>query len=123
MSSSFSFIARLLSFKFAFAGLWVMLKTQHNCWIHAIATATVVGVGLFLHITLQEWALLVIAIMMVWVAEGFNTAIEFLADMVSTEFHPLIKKTKDVAAGAVLIAAIGAVLVGLLLFLPYILSM
>ncbi len=123
MKSKFNLMSRLRSFRFAFEGLWVMLKTQHNCWVHLVATAMVIGAGVFFRITLQEWSLLVVVIMMVWIAEGFNTALEFLSDAVSTDFHLLIKRAKDVAAASVLIAAVGAVVVGLLVFLPHMLSM
>jgi diacylglycerol kinase (ATP) len=119
MSDKFSFGARIRSFKFAFGGIWMILKTQHNCWIHFAATVIVVGMGFLFRVSFQEWCLLVIAIMMVWVAEAFNTALEFLADAVSPELCPLIKNTKDVAAGAVLIAAIASVIIGLLVFIPY----
>ena len=119
MSSMFSFIDRVKSFKFAFVGIFTMLKTQHNSWIHLLATVIVIGAGLFFRVSLVECCLLVIAVMAVWVAEAFNTSLEFLSDAVSTEFHPLVKKVKDVAAGAVLISAIGATIVGLLIFTPY----
>ena len=75
--------------------------------------------GLFFCVSPSEWCLLVLAIISVWTAEALNTAFEFLADVASPEFHPLVKKSKDVAAGAVLISAIGAVIIGLLIFVPH----
>jgi diacylglycerol kinase (ATP) len=70
----------------------------------------------------MEWCLLVLVITAVWVAEGLNTAFEFLCDVASPEFHPLVKKSKDVAAGAVLLSAVGAASVGLLIFIPYVIA-
>ena len=122
MNKSFCFMDRINSFKFAFAGIFTMLKTQHNCWIHLLATIIVASMALFLKVSLTEWCLLIISVVAVWVAEAFNTAFEFLADVASPEFHPLVKKAKDVAAGAVLIAVFGAVIIGLLIFVPYIVA-
>lgn len=99
-----------------------MLKSQQNAWIHAFATVTVVIAGFILNISSGEWCWLVLAIMAVWMAEALNTAFEFLADVASPEFHPLVKKAKDVAAGAVLISAIGAIVIGIIVFGPYVLS-
>jgi len=118
MNKPFKITSCLSSFRFAFAGIWVLLKTQHNAWIHCAATVVAVGCGVWFKLPPLEWCVLALAVMAVWVAEAFNTAVEFLADRVSTEHHPLIKKAKDAAAGAVLIAAIGAVAVGAILFLP-----
>lgn len=115
----FSAIARLRSFHYAFQGLAEMLKTEHNTWIHLVSTCVVVILGLVLHISSSEWCLIILATMAVWVAEALNTAFEFLCDVASPEFHPLVKKSKDVAAGAVLISAIGAVLIGLIIFIPH----
>lgn len=100
-----------------------MMRTQHNAWVHAGATVVVVIAGLLFRITVAEWCWLVLAIMVVWTAEALNTAFEFLADATSPEYHPLVKHSKDVAAGAVLISAIGAVVVGLMVFGPYALDM
>ena len=120
MAEPFRFTGRIRSFKFAFAGLWTMMKSQHNAWVHAAATVLVVVAGLFFGITPLEWCALVLAITAVWVAEALNTAFEFLADVASPEFHPLVKRAKDVAAGAVLIAAIGSLIIGLLVLGPHI---
>ena len=119
MTASFRCRERLRSFRFAFAGIWTLLKSQHNAWIHALATLVVVVAGWYCHLAVTEWCLLTLAITMVWVAEGLNTAIEYLADMVSPQFHPLIEACKDVAAGAVLLAAIGSLVIGLLVFGPH----
>jgi diacylglycerol kinase len=114
MASSF----RFRSFQFAFAGLATLLRTQPNARIHAVLTLVVVGLGLFLRLTAAEWCWVVLAITMVWVTEALNTSLEFLADAVRPEIHPLVKHSKDVAAGAVLVAAMGAVFIGLLVFGP-----
>ena len=119
----FQFTGRIRSFKYAFAGIWTMLKSQHNAWIHAGITAIVIAAGFFFCISAAEWCRLVLAIMAVWTAEALNTAFEFLADVASPEFHPLVKKSKDVAAAAVLISAIGSVIVGWLVFGPHVLKM
>ena len=120
MSDSFSIQKRLKAFTYAISGAWVFIRTQHSAWIHLCATVVVVCAGFKLNITKTDWLFLVIAMTMVWVAECMNTAIETLCDQVSTEFKPLIKKSKDVAAGAVLLAAIGAAIIGVIVFLPYI---
>jgi len=120
MHQPFSFTARLHSFRYALAGLRTLLLTQHNAWLHAAATAVVVVAGLALGLSPAEWCWLVLAMTLVWMAEALNTALEFLADAVTQEFHPLILQAKDVAAAAVLIAAIGALLIGLLVFGPHV---
>ena len=119
MNKPFCIADRLRSFCFAIAGIFTVLKTQHNAWIHVVATVGVVVAGFLLKVSAAEWCGLVAAMVLVWMAECFNTAIEFLADVVSPEFHPLVKKAKNIAAGAVLMAAIGAVIIGLLVFLPH----
>ena len=123
MNRPFSFIGRIRSFKYAFVGIWTMLKSQQNAWIHACATVAVVAAGFVLGISPAEWCWLVLAIIAVWMAEALNTAIEFLADVVSPEFHPLVKKAKDVAAGAVLISAIGAIVIGIIIIGPHVLKL
>ncbi len=99
-----------------------MLKSQHNAWVHACATVAVIVAGLVFGVSSSEWCWLVLAIMAVWTAEALNTAFEFLADVASPEFHPLVKHSKDVAAGAVLISAIGAVVIGLLVLGPHVIE-
>jgi diacylglycerol kinase (ATP) len=99
-----------------------MISTQHNAWIHAAATIMVVAAGFYFHLTKAEWCWIILAIVSVWTAEALNTAFEFLTDVASPEFHPLAEKAKDVAAGAVLITAIGSVLLGIIIFGPYVLA-
>lgn len=113
---------RIKSFQYAFQGIWTMISSQPNVLIHLTVMIGVIIGGFFLRVSLLEWCVLIISISMVLAAEGFNTAIEFLTDLVSPNYHPLAGKTKDVAAGAVLITAIGAAAVGLIIFLPKLLS-
>ena len=121
--SAFSLSVRLRSVGLAGSGIIEMLKSQHNAWVHLVATLCVVLVGLFCGVTVTEWCFLIIAIMVVWVAEALNTALELLCDVASPDFHPLIKKSKDVAAGGVLLSALGAVFIGLIIFVPYLLAL
>jgi diacylglycerol kinase (ATP) len=110
---------RLLhSFGFAGEGIGYALRTQANLRIHLTITALVIIAGLWLQLAPIEWAILVVMISVVWSAELFNTALEATLDRVSREEHPLAKVGKDVAAGAVLICAIGSVIVGLLILGP-----
>ena len=122
MSQRFSLRSRIQSFRHAIRGIGLMLKSQHNAWIHAIASVIVLLTGSFFNLAPVEWCWLVIAIMSVWTAEALNTALEFLADVASAEFHPSVEKAKDVAAGAVLIAATGSVAIALLILGPHILK-
>lgn len=114
--------ARWLSFRFAFAGIAYVFRTQKNAWIHALATILAVALGLWLEITAAGWAILSITIVMVWAAECFNTAVEATIDLVSPQKHPLAKIAKDTAAAGVLFTAIGALGVGLFLFGPALLQ-
>jgi len=96
-----------------------LIVTQHNAWIHTAATIAVVIGGFVYHISRHDWALLVFAIGLVWMAEAMNTALEFLADEVSEEQRPRIGKAKDVAAFGVLICAIASAIIGCIIFLPH----
>jgi diacylglycerol kinase (ATP) len=118
MSPRFDLKDRLKSFSYAFDGIAFMLRTQHNAWIHLGVTILVCAAGVLLSLSSVEWRWLVVAIVMVWIAETTNTAFEHLCDLVSPEFHPSVQKAKDIAAGAVLIAAIGAMVIGLSIFGP-----
>jgi diacylglycerol kinase (ATP) len=121
-SRRFSIAGRIKSFRHAIDGIVLMLRSQHNAWLHAIASVSVLLFGIYCHLSATEFCWLVIAIMAVWTAEALNTALEFLADVASPEFHPLAKKAKDVAAGAVLISAAGSVVIALLIFGPHIIE-
>lgn len=113
---------RIKSFRYAFEGLWTLLKTQHSAWCHGFVTIAVIVVGLYFKLSQQEWCWLVLAMMAVWTAEAFNTAIEFLADVASLEYNPLIKNAKDIAAAAVLTTVIGEIAIGCLTLGPYIIA-
>lgn len=115
----FSLQARARSFRFAFAGGRVLLTTQHNAWMHAAATVLVVIGGLATRLAPLEWALLALAMGLVWALEAINTAVELLADEVSLEQRPGIGKAKDVAAFGVLAAAVAAALIGMFVFVPH----
>lgn len=109
---------RIQSFKYAFKGLFDLLKTQPNAQIHLLVTTLVVIAGFYFQVSGLEWAILVFTIGLVFAAEAFNTALEYLTNLVSPDYHPLAGKTKDVAAAAVLITAIAAILIGIIIFLP-----
>ncbi|MCA9948200.1 MAG: diacylglycerol kinase family protein [Anaerolineales bacterium] len=110
--------SRIKSFKYAFEGWWYVLRSQHNAWIHAVISIAVVLVGLWVKLPLREWALIILAMMAVWMAEFMNTAIEAVVDLAAPKPHPLAKIAKDVAAAAVLVGACGAALIGLLILGP-----
>lgn len=111
--------ARLRSFVYALRGVRTLIFSQPNARIHALATLLAVGVGLAADLGRLEWALVILAIVGVWGAEALNTALELLCDVASPDFHPLVEKAKDIAAGAVLMAALGAAVLGVLVFGPY----
>jgi diacylglycerol kinase len=111
-------INRLESFRYAFAGIWYTLKTQRNAQIHLGIAMTIVILGLTLKLTRTEWAILMLTTGFVWATEMLNTVAEAAMDYATTDFNPQVKIVKDVAAGAVLIAAITAVIVGLLILGP-----
>jgi diacylglycerol kinase len=111
------------SFGYAFSGIGHGLRTQANLRIHLMAAAGVIIAGALLQVSTIEWAVLAVTIMVVISAELFNTAIEAAVDRAGHEPHPLSQIAKDTAAGAVLIGAIGAVIVGLLIFGPRLLTL
>jgi diacylglycerol kinase len=109
---------RLRSFRYAFSGWAFVLRTQPNARIHAFFSASVILLAFWLDLARLEWVALILTLMVVWMAEFTNTAVEALVDLVAPEPHPLAKVTKDVAAATVLIGALGAILVGLLILGP-----
>jgi len=115
---AFSIKKRILSFKYAFNGLKIIIATQHNFMIHLVAAVLVTAAGLIFQISISEWCIIILTIAMVLGAEAFNTSIEKLTDLVSPEYHILAGKIKDIAAASVLIAAIASVIIGLTIFLP-----
>lgn len=111
-------LAVLRSFGFAFVGILTMVRTQRNAQIHLAAVVVVVTVGAILHITRLEWLAVTLITVLVLALEAVNTAIESVVDLASPQLHPLAKQAKDVAAGAVLVAALGALVVAALIVLP-----
>lgn len=109
------------SFRCAFRGVRELFLHTPNARIHLIATIAVIGAGLYFGVSRMEWCVLVICILLVLSLEAINSALEALADQVTTNYAPLIRDAKDLAAGAVLIAAVGSAIIGLAIFIPYIL--
>ena len=116
----FQFSGRIRSFRHAISGVLRMMRCQHNAWIHAAATLVVLAAAFVLRISAADWCWIILAISIVWTAEALNTAFEFLADAASPEFHPLVRDAKDVAAGAVLLTAVASVVIGSIVFWPYV---
>ena len=116
--SPFSLRGRLESFGFALRGVAFVLRSQHNAWIHLGASVAVIGAALYLDLSRADWSWLILAITGVWCAEIFNTAVEQVANAVDSKPNPSIGRAKDAAAGAVLIAAMGAAAIGLMVLGP-----
>ncbi len=110
--------SRAFSFRHAFSGWWFVIHTQRNAWIHALVSIAVIAVSLWIHLSAQDWAIIIVAIAMVWTAEFLNTALEAVVDLASPQHHRLAKVGKDVGAAAVLIAAASAALIGFLILGP-----
>ena len=115
----FQFSGRIRSFRHAIAGMARMIRCQHNAWIHAAATVSVLVAAFAFRVSAADWCWIVLAISVVWTAEALNTAFEFLADAASPEFHPMVRDAKDIAASAVLVTAVAAAIIGALIFWPY----
>ena len=118
----FSIRKRLKSFSFAFNGLRILLKEEHNSWIHLLAAICVLIAGFIFDISAFEWIALVFAIGLVLALELINSSIENMADFVSPDKQAKIKKVKDLAAAAVLVGAVTALVIGLIVFIPKILE-
>lgn len=122
MSNQFSLKKRVESFKYAGKGIKSFICKEHNAWIHCTAIILVTVAGFTFGITRTEWICVVICFATVLTAEAFNTAIERLVDLVSPDRHPVAGNVKDIAAAAVLISAIATAIVGLIIFIPYIIK-
>lgn len=109
---------RIKSVAYALEGIVLFFKTQHNALIQAIVAIAVIALGFIWEVNASEWCFLIVAIALVFITEMLNTAIEFLTDLASPNIHSQAKKIKDVAAGAVLIAAIAAAVIGTIIFIP-----
>ena len=114
----FSWHSRFKSFVYAWDGIKQFIKTEHNARIHLALTLTVIVLCFVFKVTSYEAMNLIVVMALVWITELLNTALEKAMDFISTEKHAQIKWVKDLAAGAVLVAAIAAVLVGLFVFVP-----
>lgn len=110
--------SRAKSFRYAFAGWWFVIRTQRNAWIHAMVSIAVILVSFWLQLVPRDWAVIVMAIALVWTAEFLNTALEAVVDLASPKQHYLARVGKDVGAAAVLIAAVSAALIGFLVLGP-----
>jgi diacylglycerol kinase len=111
--------SRARSFQYAFSGWWFVLRTQRNAWIHAVFSMAVILVSFWLRLVPRDWAMIIVAIAMVWTAEFINTALEAVVDLASKhEQDDLAKIGKDVGAAAVLIAAGGSAIIGFLILGP-----
>ena len=108
------------SFRFAFQGIWQFFRYENNARVHLLATLVVLLAGCVFGLTRQEWLWITIAIALVWITESINTALEKLVDIASPNFNAQAGAVKDMAAGAVLMAALAAVIIGLLIFWPYV---
>jgi diacylglycerol kinase (ATP) len=106
------------SFRYAFSGWWFVIRTQRNAWIHTVVSVVVVALCIWLRLSPRDWAVIIVAIAMVWTAEFLNTALEAVVDLASPQQHHLARVGKDVGAAAVLIAASSAALIGLLVLGP-----
>lgn len=111
-------LSRLHSFGHAFRGLWYVLRTQRNAWLHVVIATGVFILSFWLHLDALRWAIIILTTAIVFTAEFLNTSIEAVVDLASPHKHPLAKVGKDVGAGAVLIAAAAAVLIGALVLGP-----
>ena len=112
------FRSRALSFRYAFAGWWYVIRTQRNAWIHAVTSAVVVILAFWLRLSTRDWAVIVLAIGLVWTSEFLNTALEAVVDLASPQHQRLARVGKDVGAAAVLIAALSSALIGFLILGP-----
>lgn len=109
----------ILAFKYALSGMWTAFKDEPHLKFHFFAAFVVIILGLILKLTREDWAIIILTIGLVISLELTNTAIEEVVNSFTGETHPAAKKAKDVAAGAVLIVSVTAVIIGLIIFLPY----
>jgi diacylglycerol kinase (ATP) len=114
----FSIHSRWKSFQYAFEGLIEFVRTEHNAWLHFLATGVVIALAFIFGVTEMEAIALIVAVAFVWITEILNTALEKAMDFITKEYNENIKVIKDLSAGAVLVAAIAALLIGLIVFVP-----
>ncbi|KYG36114.1 diacylglycerol kinase family protein [Priestia endophytica] len=109
----------LKSFSYAFSGIKTSFQSELHLKIHSFAGVLALGSGFYFQITQIEWIVIILLIMGMFSLEMMNTAIEKTVDLVTRDYHHLAKKAKDIAAGAVLVYAIGAMVIGIIIFWPY----
>ena len=114
----FSIHARLKSFQYAFEGVIQFFRTEHNAWLHLLATVVVFILAMVTGVSQTEAIAISIAIALVWITEMLNTCIEKIMDMLTKDYDARVKLIKDISAGAVLIAAIAALCIGMIIFIP-----
>ena len=122
-AKNFSIMKRMKSFKYAFNGMRILLREESNAWIHLCVAICVLVAGFVFKISTNEWITVILCFGFVFALELINTSIENIADFVSKEYHEMIKKTKDLAAGAVLVGSITAAVIGLIIFVPKIIEL
>lgn len=122
-NEGFSWGKRARSFKYAFQGIRTLLMDEHNSRIHLFAMVCVIIAGVLLQVSVSEWCVIILCFGGVFSAEAMNSGIEALSDLVSPDYHPLVKKAKDVAAAGVLMMAIAAAAAGLIIFIPKLISL
>ena len=122
-TKKFSVKARILSFKYAFRGLGLLFREEHNSWIYLVVIVLVIPLSIVLKLSVTEWALVALSIGIVISAEIFNTVIERVSDKVSPDYDPVIGKIKDLGAAAVLVTSIATAVVGVIIFLPKIIDL
>lgn len=118
-----SLSARIRSFRYAFRGIATLFRDEHNFKIHCVLLVIAVALGIVLGISPAEWCVVALCCGGVLMGEALNSAVEALCDLVSPEYHPLIKKAKDVAAAGVLMMAFAAATCGIIIFLPKIIDL
>lgn len=122
-NKKFNLKARIKSFSHALRGIFTLVQNEHNARIHLFATVCVVIAGFLLKLSSGEWISIIFAIGFVFAMEAVNSAIEYLSDLISPDYNRLIKQAKDVAAAAVLFAAITAASIGLIIFIPKLIAL
>ena len=122
-NDGFTLRKRIRSFKYAIDGIFLLISREHYAWIHCCAAVGAITAGILLQISPMEWIVVTLCIGLVLAAEAVNSAIEALADRVSPEYDEAIKRTKDLAAGAVLLLAIAVAITGLIIFLPKLIAL
>jgi len=118
----FSIKSRLIAFTHAWRGMAAAFMTEHALWFHSAAALMAIALGLYLHVTRMEWIALISVISLVMICELINTCVELICDRITTEYDPRIKRIKDTAAGVVFLAAMTSLVVGGLVFYPYLSS-